>query len=560
MTQTMHNFTTVYVYLRFSSDGQADGNSFDRQREKANKSLETLNLPSSTTVKWIEDPGLSAFTGLHLQSGELGRFMRAVRGGEIKSGLFLCESVSRASRQGSLVLLNMLSAMLDAGMWVKFMDQTEPFNRHNMPAFLGTQLSIYADIAYEESRIKRDYSKANWEKRRTAARVSKTPFTSECPNWLKVVDGKYEIIEERAASIREIYALAKDGWGISRLVGHANANKFPAPGKQETWHLSLIKRVLTNRAVIGEFQPQQHIDRKRVPLGEPIRDYYPVIVDPDLFHTVQGLRSKAQKFPSRRDGNNFNYLMGIAKCECGSAWRRMNKNSGAQVGYALYGCADRQRRVTNCPNINAREFDFTFIWHACNKIPETLATGEHPQSERRRSLEAQLEENAKREGSLLDFIETNPDLGAVAGERYRKLVAERKKLQEELEGMLRDEPPPPGFTFEHAVEAFAPAFLDVFEQNTPEWENAYRARSLFRTRILESVSSAVVAANRTWVRLTLKNNSTIEFELEKSDGIGQAVECEVDTQTGEYRDVPEARAKGLSRIKRVVNPTKKSTT
>lgn len=560
MTTSPPEFTAVYVYLRFSSDGQADGNSFDRQREKAHKALAAMSLPSNMPVHWIEDPGLSAFKGTHLQSGELGKFLRGIQAGEIRDGLFMCESVSRASRQGSLTLLTMLNVMLEAGFWVKVMDTTELFNKRTMPPFLGTQLSIYADLAFEESRIKSDYSKANWQKRRNAARETKAPLTGECPNWLRVVDGKYEVIEERAASIREIYALAKDGWGISRLVGYANDNKLPAPGKQETWHLSLIKRVLTNRAVIGEFQPQRYEGRKRVPDGEPILDYYPVIVDPDLFHTVQGLRAKTMKFPTRRDGNNYNYLMGLAKCECGSAWRRMNKNSGAQAGYALYGCANRQRRTEKCENMNARVFDFTFIWNACNRIPETLATGEEPHSERRRSLESQLEEVAKREGALLDFIETNPGLGAKASERYRALVAERARLQEQLGDILREAPPPAGFSFDHAVEAFAPAFLDVYPEGTPEWENAYRARSLFRTRIIESVASATVASDRSWIRLKLKNGSLLEFDLTDEGGLGAATEPEQDPDTANQRDVAAARAKGLSRIRRVVNPTKRGGT
>lgn len=558
MNQEALHFIAVYVYIRFSSDGQSEGNSFDRQREKAHQAIMALNLPSTIPVHWLEDPGLSAFKGRHLDTGELGKFMKGIRAGDIKNGLFLCESVSRASRQGSLVLLTMLSAMLDAGFWVKFMDAAEPFNRKSMPPFLGTQLSIYADLAFEESRIKSDYSKASWENRRNLARTTKAPLTGECPNWLRVVDGKYEVLEDRAASIREIYALAKDGWGISRLVGYANENKLPPPGKQGTWHLSLIKRSLTNRAVIGEFQPHRYEGRSRVPVGEPIKDYFPVIIDPDLFHTVQGLRANVKKFPSRRDDNNFNYLMGVAKCECGSAWRRMNKNSGAQQGYALYGCADRQRKVSVCPNMNARDFDFTFIWNACNKIPETLATGEEPLSERRRSLEAQLVDVANREDRLLDFIENNPGLGQKASERYRTLVVERTKLQELLEQSLRDQPPPQGFTFDHAVEAFLPAYLDVHEHGSAEWDVAFRARALFATRVIESVASAVVASDRSWIRLKLKNGSDLEFDLTGSDGVGPAVEPELDPTTGAVSDVAATRLRGLARIQRVVNPTKKN--
>ena len=107
--QPAKRFSAVYVYLRFSSDGQADGFSFERQRLAANKSLAAMALPSDIPVHWLEDPGFSAFTGRHARSGELGRFIKRVESGDIRDGLFMCERVSRASRQGSLKLLSMLT-------------------------------------------------------------------------------------------------------------------------------------------------------------------------------------------------------------------------------------------------------------------------------------------------------------------------------------------------------------------------------------------------------------------------------------------------------------------
>jgi recombinase len=142
------------------------------------------------------------------------------------------------------------------------------------------------------------------------------------------------------ASIREVLGLARDGWGVSRIVRYANKSNLPVPGKKRTWHLSLINRLFANKALIGEFQPYHDAPEGRVPQGEPIPGFFPVVVDKDLFYSVQSLRGKAVKFPKRRDGNNFNYLMGLAMCECGGSWRRMNKACGTQEGYALYGCSN----------------------------------------------------------------------------------------------------------------------------------------------------------------------------------------------------------------------------
>ena len=249
-------YSVVITYRRCSSDEQRDGNSFERQQMAAETFLKSLNLPKEIPVECLEDAGLSAFSGKHVRKGKLGQFVNRIRSGELKNGLFVCESVSRASRQGPMALLSMVNLMLEAGFTIQFLDGSAPFDRHNMPSFLGTQLAIHADIAFAESQVKSDFAKANWNKRRRLAAETGEAFTSECPNWLTVVNGKYVPIPERVAAIRTLFALARDGWGISKLVGYANENALPVPGKGSTWHTSLVNRVLLNAALVGRFQPQ----------------------------------------------------------------------------------------------------------------------------------------------------------------------------------------------------------------------------------------------------------------------------------------------------------------
>jgi DNA invertase Pin-like site-specific DNA recombinase len=511
----IYTFSCIIIYLRYSSDAQGDGNSFDRQRRGLQERLNRFNLSPDTPQEWIEDPGISAFRGKHLMSGALGKFLLRVRSGEVKNGLFICESVSRATRQGTLVLLTMLKELLDAGFSIQFLDRPEPFAKDNMPPFLVVQLSLFAELAQEESRIKSEYSKRNWDARRKNARESPgQAFTAECPRWLKVVDEAYVPIPDRVASIREVFGLARDGWGITRLVRHANKSNLPVPGNKQSWHLSLIKRLFANRALIGEFQPYQDTPVGRMPEGSPIRGFYPVVIDPDLFYSVQALRVKAAKFPKRRDGNNYNYLQGLASCECGGSWRRMNKASGGQKGYALYGCSNRQRAASDCPNMNARAFDFQFLPFACEAIPDMLANGENPFGDRRRSLESQIDDILKKKRAVMAFIEQYPDLAAEAASRLREQVAEHGKLTDDLINLNANEPPRPGFTFGEAVSVFLPAYLDLYPAETEESEDAYRARALFRARIIDSVASVWVAKDRSVLKLKLKNGAETMLQLD----------------------------------------------
>ncbi len=546
----------VIGYKRCSSDEQADGNSFERQQKAAEAHLESLNLPKETPVEWLEDAGLSGFSGKHVRNGALGKFVERIRSGELKNGLFICESVSRASRQGPMAFLSMVNLMLEAGFTIQFLDGSAPFDRNNMAPFMGTQLAIHADIARAESQVKSDFAKANWAKRRNLAAETGEAFTSECPNWLRVVDGKYVPIPERVTAIRTLYALARDGWGISKLVRYANENSLPVPGKGLTWHTSLVNRVLSNKALVGRFTPQSVVNGKRKPLSEAIENYFPVVLDVDLFNAVQSQRAKAVDFPKRRDDNNFNYLMGIAKCSCGGSWRRMNKNSGAQAGYALYSCANRVRGATKCPNISAKAFDFQFISFACDGVPRLLHAGGNPTRNRREEVQESLQALAKRRAGLLTFIECNPDMATETGENLRAILNERKELEAELVHLLTLEPPPEGFTFEQGVEVFLPAYLDFYGGESVEAKDAFRARALFASRTRDAVASVTVAQDRKSYVVALKNGVLVEQELDSDLQFAPAESCHEEHEwEAALSELAEDRRRGLEVVRMMGNCT-----
>ncbi|MFM0354126.1 recombinase family protein [Paraburkholderia nemoris] len=555
----MRPFSKIFVYLRFSSDGQADGLSFERQRAAAERHLALLGVErSSPEVVWVEDPGYSAFHGEHIRIGKFGKFVEQVRSGKITGGLLVCEAVSRATRQGSFALLPLIQDFLRADFTVQLLDGTPAFNSGNVPRFLGTMLAMQADIAQAESQIKSDYSLANWAKRRERARTDGKPFTSECPRWLEVKDGVYAPITDRVESVVKVYELVRDGWGVSKIVRHANRNGWAAPGKNAGWHNSLINRLLNNRALIGEFQPYQRVAGKRVALGETIQSYYPVVIDKDLFHAVQNIRNKTSKFPGRRDDNNYNYLLGLAKCECGSSWRRVNKNSGKQVGYAQYTCANRVRQTTDCPSMPARAFDHIFVSIACERIPAMLATdGQNELETERLSIEAQLGDLQSRREALLEFIQANPDLAAEVGDKLRSVVSARQTLEGRLKDIIVSEVPQ-DFSFGEALGVFLPAFLDIYDPSTPDGEAAFRARALFRSRIVEAVQGVEVARDRKSFSLQLKNGARIVHPMalfDLPDGIEDAgFGPPIDMTDEELRELAESRSEGLSKVKRLRNP------
>ena len=514
----MNKYSKVFVYLRFSSDAQTDGHSMTRQRESAREYLRSQSI-SEALVEWVEDPAVSAFHGEHVRVGALGKLLSRVRDKTISDGLLIFESVDRASRQGSMPLFAMLHEVLEAGFRIYFLDQPEqePFDKDSPPPFFFAFLSVKAEVARWESQRKSYLSQKNWAKRLKLAREEKQPMTHECPRWLHVVDGRYEAIHDRVASIVEIFQLARDGWGISKIMRYANMRALPVPGKGATWHTSLLQRLFCNRALIGEYQPFSIVKGKRTPIGEPILDYYPTVVDTDLFHAVRNIRDKAASFPNRRGENNFNYLIGLGRCECGGTWRRLNKNSGAQKGYAQYSCAKRQRGVTNCANMPSKTFDMYFIGGACERIPELLKIAGDTSESKRLSIQSQIVDVERKLIRLFDLYESSESLRDEIVPRLNQAKAEKLRLKEEEITLDRAKPPNIDFDFGDAISVYLPAFLDVHDESSEEARLAFQARAMFQSRLIQAVEYVEVALNRDSMKIVLKNGVEFEQIIEKSE-------------------------------------------
>ncbi len=163
--------------------------------------------------------------------------------------------------------------------------------------------------ANDESKHKSDRLSQSWANKR--ANIPRRKMTAMCPAWLQLSadNSKFEVIEERAAVVRSIFHDSANGIGNYKITQRLNQSGVPhfgqttksgRPYKKQSvgWHGSYIAKIVNNPAVFGEFQPHKWDARgKRVADGPPIPDYYPKIVDKELF-----LRAKQGRFsPDFRD-------------------------------------------------------------------------------------------------------------------------------------------------------------------------------------------------------------------------------------------------------------------
>ena len=129
-------------------------------------------------------------------------------------------------------------------------------------------------------------------------------LTAKAPAWLKLSQDrtKFILIPEAAKAIELIFRKKLAGKGAERIARELNDDpniwKPPRTGPKKTggWRGSYINKILRNRAVIGEFQPYKLVDGKRQPIGDPIPDYFPPVIDKELFYQVQAqLQANAEK-------------------------------------------------------------------------------------------------------------------------------------------------------------------------------------------------------------------------------------------------------------------------
>jgi DNA invertase Pin-like site-specific DNA recombinase len=316
-------------YIRFSTKAQENGDSYRRQYQLTQDYCKKTNLRLSDDE--YLDAGLSAYTGKNKAEGRLGDLMVAIRSGKIPKGSYLIvESLDRISREKLMTQLGWFIDVLTCGINIVTLADGMVHKADGSGNFASILVALVTmQRANEESEIKSQRLKAAWKNKRKEA--SKKPLTGVLPHWLRLKKGIIEVIPERAELVREIFRDSLQGMGRRGIAKKLNSRSEPVWGstkrnKSNLWNDSYIAKILMNRAVLGEYQPHTKREGKRHKEGPPLSDYYPRIVEDEVFYACQS-RAKA-----RRNKGGFaapqarNLLTGIARCAiCGGSMQFMDK-------------------------------------------------------------------------------------------------------------------------------------------------------------------------------------------------------------------------------------------
>lgn len=388
----------VYSYIRFSSLQQKCGHSEKRQIEikdtLAREFAKKVGLPFNESLN-LADRGLSGYSGAHRKKGDLGRFLQMVDEGRIAKGSYLAvENLDRLSREEPILAIKtIIFGLIDHNInIVTFTPFETVYNRQSVNNNGIWQLIVHIQRAHEESKRKSELITKARNEARANARQSGKILTKRCPKWLTIKDDKFKAIPEAQETINKIFELKLDGFGKNRLVNKINQIATWLPTK-DGWFQSYIQKILSNRAVIGEYQPYRRNAEtgKREPIGEPIPNYFPKIVNQNTFYAVQN-RLKENKYKGGKTGKASNLLQHLAKCAyCGGSMIFVNKGKPPKGANYLMCYNGRQGLHCSHHSIRYDECEKLILENCKGLRPEQVLPNQNEQTKLCLSLRQRIQ-------------------------------------------------------------------------------------------------------------------------------------------------------------------------
>jgi DNA invertase Pin-like site-specific DNA recombinase len=343
-------------YSRFSDPTQAKGDSADRQARMFRDFCVRHNL---TPLKdaYI-DRGRSGYHDEHRKKGWLGELIALARAGHFEPGtVVVVEAWDRLGRLRPDKQTELLGELLRTGVSVGVCRLDDVFTEEDFGTHKWTTLAVFVQLAFQESKQKAERVSASYGERlqRARKRVAMPPrradgrvsrlLTDRLPYWLEPHGDYCREIPERAAAVKRIFELAAEGYGRQRIIAQLIAEKVPPFGKGDRWARTSVNRILSDRRVVGEYQPRRTDD---TPDGAVLPNYYPAVITEEEWLLARAGQEKRQSGgktvrSERRHVNVFRGLLtdaldGEGYClqfqSAGGKRRLVLRNNAGHAGHA----------------------------------------------------------------------------------------------------------------------------------------------------------------------------------------------------------------------------------
>jgi hypothetical protein len=200
------------------------------------------------------------------------------------------------------------------------------------------------------------------------------------------------------------------------------------------WNKAIIHNTLTSESVLGFFQPKTGINGKRIEDGEKIANYFPRIIEDELFYSVQAKLKqrntyKGTGFRYTKNPAKNNLFAGLIKCEkCGASLIHLVRS---RHGYSYLVCGNAHKHKTCSYKVVATNV-LEEVFQGCLTDYRVFKTFEKP-SNLAEATRLQIEGVKKQLAKFVSLIEgSDENLPKTILKRIQDLELRQSELEKQL--------------------------------------------------------------------------------------------------------------------------------
>ncbi len=337
----------AYAYVRYSSTVQGEGDTVERQLTPLEAFTKETNIQITET---FIDEGVSSFRGNNARVGKLKVVLDRIKNGELRRGDYLVvESIDRITRQRVFDGVELLQSILKSGVRIYTTFDKKTYSHDDPSRDLETlvMIAVIAKRANEESEIKSDRRKKNWQAaKRLAVEEGKVFNKSNPPYGLRYCEEtqKFVLDEKESTEIRQIFSLLK-------VTGVSGAVRIINRTSERKWTNKAINVLLRSKYPLGMLMSQKRGDGQKKVFIEFIEGYYPAIITHTEYNeAVAAMQArKTRKEYGNSTIGNLNVFRHVVKCgKCGESFVfETQKNPKGEL-YYYFHCKTRKEHKGDC--------------------------------------------------------------------------------------------------------------------------------------------------------------------------------------------------------------------
>jgi DNA invertase Pin-like site-specific DNA recombinase len=381
----MQENSRAYVYIRFSTKKQKEGDSIRRQTE----GLEHFKraYPDVEIKETFSDEGVSAFNGKNLKEGELLKIDNMIENGVIRKGDYIIvESIDRLTRTQILDSITLVAGWMRKGVRLYTTSDRWIYDYENedlRQRYAGINYFItVAQRAHEESVMKQLRSRENWKNKRENIMENLKqgkPHTRSLPLWINFneVTKKFEIVDDIASDIRTIFKYL-ELYGMHIAIQKLNTN-----GEKKSNHLfkrNFVNKLTNDKRLFGTYTVSEttqddNTGNRKATKEIEVPNYFPPIMTEKYFRQVRKIiesriRWKEGKEVNKQAGNVSKNDVNVFRIitHCGHCNQKMQMtpdyntlSDGTKVKYKYLKCAGRKMHICDAPQIRYDDLLEAFV-------------------------------------------------------------------------------------------------------------------------------------------------------------------------------------------------------